>query len=139
MSRKTARETTMKLLYQIDISGETWVEVIQSFYENFEGDVLAEDEKVYIENCVKGTMESLKAIDEIIQKYSKEWKINRIAKVDLAIMRLAIYEMTQREDIPKAVSINEAIELSKKFGGENSSTFINGILGNIIREFNAND
>ena len=139
MSRKTARETTMKLLYQIDIGGETPGEAIESFYENFEGNELAKDEKDYIENCVKGTMESLKIIDEIIERYSKEWKINRIAKVDLAIMRLAIYEMTRREDIPKVVAVNEAIELSKKFGGENSSTFINGILGNIIREFKSND
>lgn len=139
MSRKTARETTMKLLYQIDISGETPVEVIENFYENFEGNELTEEDKEYIENCVKGTIESLKKIDEIIEKYSKEWKITRIAKVELAIMRLATYEMTCREDIPKVVAVNEAIELSKKFGGENSASFINGILGNIIKEFKTND
>jgi transcription antitermination protein NusB len=139
MSRTVAREMVMKLLYQIDIGKCEPSEVIHDFYENYEGKELGNEEKIYLENCVKGTMELIGVIDEIIERYSKEWKINRIAKVDLAILRLATYEMMKRDDIPKAVAVNEAIELGKKFGGENSSTFINGILGNILREFTQND
>lgn len=130
-----ARETAMKLLYQMDIGGSRPAEVINDFYENHEGKELNDEEKEYIENCITGTYDSLKSIDELIEKYSKEWKINRIAKVDLSIMRLAIYEMINRNDIPKVVAVNEAIELAKKFSGENSSNFINGLLGNIIKEY----
>jgi transcription antitermination protein NusB len=139
MSRTVAREMAMKLLYQIDIGKCEPMEAIHDFYENHEGKELIDQEKEYLENCVVGAMELLGPIDEIIERYSKEWKINRIAKVDLSIMRLAIYEMMKRDDIPKAVAVNEAIELGKKFGGENSSAFINGILGNIVREFTQND
>jgi N utilization substance protein B len=139
MSRTVAREMAMKLLYQIDIGKCEPKEAIYDFYENHEGKELIDQEKEYLENCVVGAMEILGTIDGIIERYSKEWKINRIAKVDLSIMRLATYEMMKRDDIPKAVAVNEAIELGKKFGGENSSTFINGILGNIVREFTKND
>lgn len=136
MSRTVARETTMKLLYQIDISGSSPEETLRVFYENREDNEIGSEDRDYIENSLKGTISSLKKIDEYIEKYSKEWKVNRIAKVDLAIMRLAIYEMINRDDVPNSVAINEAIELAKKFGGENSSIFINGIIGNIIRELN---
>lgn len=135
MSRKMARETTMKLLYQMDIGGSTPEDTINDFYENYEGKELGSDEKDYIKDCLEGTFRSLKIIDELIEKYSKEWKINRIAKVDLSIMRLCTYEMISRNDIPRAVAVNEAVELAKKFGGENSWNFINGVLGNIIKEY----
>lgn len=135
MSRKMARETTMKLLYQMDISKSTPDEVIEDYYDNYEGKELDEEVKSYIETSIKGTYGTLMEIDSLIEKYSKEWKINRIAKVDLSIMRLAIYEMINRKDIPRAVAVNEAIELAKKFGGENSSNFINGILGSIVKEY----
>ena len=134
MSRKSAREAAMQLIYQIDLGAANPDEAIVHFYENYEGKEFNEEDRVYIEGCVHGTCDSLKTIDEVIEKNSIEWKVNRIAKVDLAIMRLAIYEMTNRQDVPKAVAVNEAIELAKKFGGENSSSYINGVLGNIIRE-----
>jgi N utilization substance protein B len=133
MSRKSARESAMKLLYQIELGGSSSEEAIESFYENYEGKELTSEDKEYINVCVKGTAESVKNIDEQISKHTKEWKINRIAKVELSIMRLAIFEMINRKDIPKSVVVNEAIELAKKFGGENSSSFINGVLGNIIK------
>lgn len=134
MSRKTARETAMKLIYQMDMNGETGEEVLASFYENTEDEVSSED-KEYIEGCVTGFEQNREVIDTYISKYSKEWKISRIAKVDLAIMRLSIYEMMQREDVPDNVSVNEAVELSKKYSSDNSFSFVNGILGNVIKEF----
>lgn len=135
MSRKAARETVMKLLYQMDIGGILPDEVINNFYDNYEGKELSEEDRKFIENYVTGVYEFKDDIDRSIESSSKEWKINRIAKVDLSIMRLAIYEMKFREDIPKAVAVNEAIELAKKFGGENSANFINGILGSLIKEY----
>lgn len=133
MSRKTARETAMSLVYQMDIQQEPSDEIVDSFLENSETELNAEDEK-YIRECVNGVQNDKGIIDGMIEKYSKGWNIGRIAKVELAIMRLALYEMIEREDVPRVVAINEAIELAKKFGGENSSGFVNGILGNVINE-----
>lgn len=135
MSRKEARESAMQLIYQIGIGETNADECLKSYYDNLEVN-LAEDEKTYIDECVKGVEQNISEIDGYIEKFSRGWKINRIAKVDIAIMRLALYEMLHREDVPKVVSVNEAIELAKKYGGDNSPSFINGILGNIIKGLN---
>ncbi|TDT61943.1 transcription antitermination factor NusB [Fonticella tunisiensis] len=135
MSRKSARETAMKLVYQMDLNETGAEETLKNFYDHG-GEDLWDDEREYIENCVKGVYENLNKIDNYIEKYSKNWKINRIAKVDLAIMRLAIYEMLYRDDVPDVVAVDEAVELSKEYGGENSYSFINGVLGNVIKEIN---
>lgn len=132
MSRKSAREEVMKLVYQIIMNKSSSEEALQDFYENQENE-LPLDERDYISSCVTGIQENVEKIDKYIEEYSKGWKINRISKVDLAIMRLSIYEMIERQDVPNAVSINEAIELAKKYSGEKSSIFINGILGNVIK------
>jgi transcription antitermination protein NusB len=135
MSRKEARESAMQLIYQIGVGETNAEESLSSYYDNLEEN-LTDDEKSYIDECVSGVEKNISKIDSYIEKFSKGWKINRIAKVDIAIMRLALYEMLYKEDVPKVVAVNEAIELAKKFGGENSPGFINGILGNVIRELN---
>lgn len=133
MSRKAARELAMKLVFQMELTKESAVETINKINELDEYKNL-QDQMEYIEDCVKGVDKNKQLIDEYIEKYLKGWKINRIAKVDLAIMRLALYEMLYREDVPNAAAIDEAVELAKKYGGDNSPSFINGILGNIIKE-----
>ncbi|SHF01722.1 MULTISPECIES: transcription antitermination factor NusB [Caloramator] len=133
MSRKAAREMAMKLVFQMELTKESAVETFNKINELDEYNNL-QDQLEYIEDCVKGVDKNRQLLDEYIEKYSKGWKINRIAKVDLAIMRLALYEMLYREDVPNAAAIDEAIELAKKYGGDNSPSFINGILGNIIKE-----
>lgn len=138
MSRKLAREAAMKLVYQMDINGAESQEVLDSFFENSEEEIDSED-RSYIVNCVSGVKENIKNIDEYIEKYLKGWKMNRISKVDLAIMRLSIYEMTKRQDVPNIVAVNEALEIAKKFSGEKASVFINGILGKVIEEVGKND
>lgn len=138
MSRKLAREAAMKLVYQMEINGAESQEVLDSFFENSEEEIDSED-RSYIINCVSGVKENIKYIDEYIEKYLKGWKMNRISKVDLAIMRLSIYEMTKRQDVPNIVAINEALEIAKKFSGEKASVFINGILGKVIEEVGKND
>lgn len=138
MSRKLAREAAMKLVYQMDINGIESQEVLDSFFENSEEEI-GNDDKVYIVDCVSGVKENIEYIDAYIEKYLKGWKMNRISKVDLAIMRLSVYEMTKRQDVPNIVAVNEAIELAKKFSGEKSSVFINGILGRVIEEVGKND
>lgn len=132
MSRKSAREEVMKLIYQLIMNKTSSEEVLQDFYENQENELSAE-EKEYINSCVTGIQRYEEKIDKYIEEYSKGWKLSRISKVDLAIMRLSIYEMLERKDVPNASSVNEAVELAKKYSGEKSSAFINGILGNIIK------
>lgn len=138
MSRKLAREAAMKLVYQMQINVIDSKETLDNYFENSE-EQLDETDKEYITECVKGVEENKKAIDEYIERYSKGWKVNRISMVDLAIMRLSIYEMLKREDVPNAASVNEAIELAKKYSGEKSSVFVNGILGRVIEEVGKDD
>jgi len=133
MGRKNAREKAMTLIYQMEITNYTADEIIKDFYENNEVKFSYEDIE-YIKDCVYGVERNLNVIDSYIEKYSQGWKLNRIAKVDLSIMRLAIYEMLKREDVPNPVAINEAVELAKKYGTDQSPAFINGILGRVIEE-----
>lgn len=138
MSRKWAREKAMTLIYQVDVNVNNAQDTINNFFDHEEEEVALE-EKEYITDCVKGVEANLNEINILIEKHSKGWKLSRIARVDLAILRLSIYEMLKRNDVPNVVSVNEAIELAKKFGGENSASFVNGILGSAIKEIKTDD
>lgn len=128
MGRKASREIAMKLLYQLEIQKEDKEEQIGVVLE--END-LTDKDKEYILDIVNGVQKNISHIDSIIEKHSKGWKINRIPKVDLSVLRLAVYEIGFREDIPFNVSINEAVEIAKKYSGEEAGAFINGILGKV--------
>ncbi len=130
MARKFAREALMKLLYEKDVAGEHHKESLLALIDEYK--LNANDEK-YIKEILFSMDEEQSKIDGYIEKYAKGWTVDRMSKVDLAILRLAIYEILYKEDIPYGVSINEAVELAKKYGNEKSSSFINGILGNFVR------
>ncbi|HEY8361425.1 MAG TPA: transcription antitermination factor NusB [Tissierellaceae bacterium] len=130
MGRKQAREGTMKLIYQMEINDDFSDEALSSFLENFSFD---QAEKEYITDAYVKIKDNLKTIDTYIENTLDGWKINRLAKVDLAILRVALYEILYRDDIPIEVSINEAIEIAKKYSNEDSYRFINGVLGSIVR------
>ncbi len=127
-SRKLAREMAVEFLFQIEFQRESIKEQVENFLDS-----LGEEnfDKDYFYEIINGVINSQKEIDEIISNKAIGWKLERIAKIDLAILRVAIYEMKHREDIPVGVSINEAVELGKKFGTNDSSRFINGILGQV--------
>ena len=133
MSRRTAREEAFKLLYQIDVQKESDQNILDVFYEEYEQD---EKDRTYISDVVAGVTKSLSEIDEIIQKSSTSWKTNRISKVNMAILRLAVYEMLKREDIPTTVSINEAVELTKTYDSIESGAFVNGVLDSVQKILN---
>ncbi|KPU28091.1 antitermination protein NusB [Caloranaerobacter sp. TR13] len=133
MSRKIAREAAVKLLYQMEINEDFSKQTKEIFLKN---NRLKEDEIEYLDRVFERLIEKLPIIDSKIEKYSEGWKINRIAKVDLSILRLAIFEIMYMEDIPVEVSINEALEISKKYSTEESSKFINGLLGGFVKEWN---
>ncbi|AFK86933.1 MULTISPECIES: transcription antitermination factor NusB [Thermoanaerobacterium] len=135
MNRTQAREWLVKLLYQYDISKLEPQKIFDKFLEDNDPG----DEKDYIENTLFGVIKNLDNIDEKIKKYLKNWDINRIAKIDLAIMRCSFYEILYSADIPSSVSINEAVEIAKKYSTEKSPAFINGILGNLVRDIIGGD
>ncbi|HHU49071.1 MAG: transcription antitermination factor NusB [Caldicoprobacterales bacterium] len=131
MARRLAREAAMSLLYQRIFSERYDIDELKGMVDN----ELELDERdiSYIEDIIEGCSRNMEKIDNIIRRNSKGWKFERISKVDLSILRLALYEILYRDDIPESVSINEAVELAKKYGGEKTGSFINGILGSFIR------
>ena len=131
MSRKDAREAAFKILYQVDIQKCDIQKILNTYYEE---NVVTDDDKKYIDEVTIGTFSNLQSIDETIIKGLKSWTLNRISKVDKAILRLAVYEIFYREDIPERVSIFEAVELVKKFDSPKAGGFVNGILRGIIRK-----
>ena len=96
--------------------------------------ILLLEDLEYIKSISKGVSEKVSELDEAISKHLKGWKMERICKTDLAILRLAIYEILYRDDIPYKVSVNEAVELAKSFGEDSSPSFINGVLAGIVKD-----
>ncbi len=150
MSRRIAREGAFKVLYSLNYVDDNDIDNI--IYESLKEDnvfwadeensikslfnSVNERDKEFYAELIKGTLKNIDNIDNIIELNLKSWKMDRIAKVDLAILRLAIYELLYRDDIPDSVAINEAVELGKSYGTDDSGSFINGVLGRIVREFN---
>lgn len=130
MGRKQAREGAMQLLFQMDSNGDFSADVISSYLENFPHD---KGEMEYINRVIQGVLENREEIDTQIQKNLQGWSLDRIAKVDLATLRIAIYEIKFMDDIPVEVSINEAIEIAKKFSTDDSFKYVNGVLGGYVR------
>ncbi|MBC5647141.1 transcription antitermination factor NusB [Christensenella tenuis] len=133
MSRTSARETAMKLLYEYSITGTLNGDSLENAPDALGAESLDENNLRYVEEVIAGLAEKCNEIDGIISSNSKSWKLERIAKVDLAILRLALYELLYMDDIPQKVTINEAIELAKKYSAEKSYQFVNGLLGGYLR------
>ncbi|MGL5575757.1 MAG: transcription antitermination factor NusB [Sarcina sp.] len=135
MNRKKSREYLMQLVYQMEMTKESAGEVFDSFMENEEIDKNGIDLR-YIKSCLIGIMREKDLIDTNIAENLMNWKIGRVSKVNLAIARVAVYEMLlyKEDDIPAKVAINEAIELCKAFSDEKSVSFINGMLDKIYKK-----
>ncbi len=132
MTRRELREEIFKLLFMVEFySKEELPEQVKSYFEDFPETEISEKDYAYIENKYENICVVLPEIDEKLSAASKGWKLERMGKTDLTILRLAVYEMFYDEDIPVGVAINEAVELAKNFGGEESPSFINGVLGKL--------
>ena len=132
MSRRQARELALQTLFQLDFNTTGKDEALQTALS--EHDNIDENTRKYTEDLVIGTQEHLKEIDTIIGDISNDWKIDRMPGIDRNIARMAIYEMNfGNESLPPNVVINEAIELAKLFGTEESGRFVNGILGTLVK------
>lgn len=132
MSRKTAREVAMKLAFARLSGGEDTYESVLE--KSGISEKVTEADVLFSNEILEGVESNMEEIDSIINELSEGWKVERMPKVDLSILRIAIYEMLYREDIPSGVSINEAVELAKNFGGDRSASYINGMLGTLSKK-----
>ncbi len=131
MKRQEARQLMMQLIFQMEAQKDFGQELCESFLEK---SIKSDDEqRKYADRVISAFIENREAIDAAIEEASVKWHIRRMAKVDLAVLRLAVTELRylDDEDIPLQVAINEAVNLAKKFGAEESGKFVNGILGKI--------
>ncbi len=129
--RRKARELAVQILYQMEMKGAEPKVVFELFWE---AESVPPDIRQFTTDLVEGTYRNRKEIDELIEKHSLHWKLNRMAVVDRNILRLGVYELLYLHDVPTSVILNEAIEIAKKFGTEESGAFINGILDNVAKE-----
>ena len=133
MSRTTAREVAMMMHFSNLLGGEDTPEYVCEKAEL--AGSLDEEDLLYVNQMLEGVDAHTPQLDEYVSRYAKDWTIDRIARVDLSILRVAIYEMLYRkEDVPAGAAINEAVELAKRYGGERSYAFVNGILGSVAKE-----
>ena len=134
MKRREAREFAFAVLFEKTFKDESIDEIIKNASEDRE--IIVDD---YVYNTCINIELNLEVIDELISRYLTKWKINRISRVSLSALRLGVYELEFSEDIPEKVSINESVELAKKYEGEDSAAFVNGVLGAFIRAKKANE
>jgi len=130
MGRRASREAAMKLLYQLEIQKGDRSEQVETALEDCS---LTDNDKKYIRGIVDGVEEKTALLDSIIEKYAMGWKISRLSKIDLSVLRIGIYEILYREDIPFSVSVNEAVELAKKYSNEDAGAFVNGLLAKVSK------
>ena len=133
MIRTELREHIFKMLFQIEFYDPSDMPDHMKYYFEMLDDAGDKDKK-YIQEKYDAAAEHIPEIDALLNENAEGWKTSRMNKVDLTILRLAVYEMKWDADIPDRVAINEAVELAKRFGGESSSSFVNGILGKIAKQ-----
>lgn len=134
IQRRKSRELALKVLYQNQFLSDSLEKILKiTLPELLKENPLSEQEVQYCQKILKSFYENKESIDKLITTYSSHWKHERIAFIDLNIMRISILEMLYHPEIPKKVSLNEALELSKVFGSKNSPSFINGILDKVLK------
>ena len=129
--RRRSRELALQVLYQLDITKKDAHQALAQLRENF---ITKEDDHEFTERIVLGVIEHCLEMDRLIEKYSEHWQLGRMMIIDLNILRMAIFELLYCKEIPPKVSLNEAIDLGKRYGSEESGSFINGILDRIQNE-----
>lgn len=134
MSRKTTRETAFKTIFEIPFhSSNTYDELIEFNSSYFDEAITQKTDLEYFKAVTGQCFINIEEIDDKISHNLKEWSIDRISKINLSILRLAVSEIMYLDDIPYQVSINEAVELAKKYGDDDSPAFINGVLASVIK------
>ncbi|MEZ0535753.1 transcription antitermination factor NusB [Caldicellulosiruptoraceae bacterium PP1] len=131
IKRRNTRELSMKILYAYRYDNNKDIKSFIDIFLSQNSDINKEFDKEYLERIATGVIQNQNSIDSLIEKYSKDWEINRIPKVELELLRIAIFELLYVAEVPVSVAIDEAVDLANIFGGENAPKFVNGILGSI--------
>lgn len=133
--RRKGREAAFQLIYQIDLGGMSFEDASREFWDQLG---VPKDARDFAVSLIKGVVDNLPKIDELISEYSHNWKLHRMNTVDKNILRIGVYELIFCADTPTKVVINEAIEIGKKFGTQDTGSFINGILDKIAKSVREN-
>jgi N utilization substance protein B len=135
-ARRSGREAALQMLFQLEASGASADQVIDLFWRLFEGDP---EGRPYADTIVRGVAETIGEIDKRVTGASTNWRIERMARVDRNLLRLGTWELMFRHDVPRAVVLDEAVELAKSFGTDESSAFVNGVLDRIANDLGRKD
>ena len=131
IKRRRSRESAIQVLYQRDRTKQDAQKALAHFKEHF---LEKKENDEFLVRIVLGVLDHEKEIDQLIEHYSENWRLDRIAPIDRAILRMAIFELLYCEEIPPKVTLNEAVDLGKQYGSEDSGSFINGILDQILNK-----
>ncbi len=134
MSRRELREHVFRMLFRREFFGteEEFREQVGLYLEEL--DPLEEKDRIYMRDKVEDIYRLVPELDEKLNEVARGWKTGRMSKVDLTILRLALYEMRHEDSVPEKVAINEAVEIARKYGGDDSPSFVNGILAKLVAE-----
>jgi N utilization substance protein B len=135
-ARTTAREAALQMLFAIDATGNDVEQAITDFWRELPGDA---EGREYADALVRGVRDGAEQLDERIRAASQNWRLERMARIDRNALRLGTYELLTRSDVPRAVILDEAVELAKRFGGDESSKFVNGVLDRIADDLGRQD
>jgi len=135
-ARSTAREAAMQMLFAIDATGAEAEQVIRDFWRELPGDA---EGREYADEAVRGVIRHLQATDARVQVASTNWRVERMARVDRNLLRLGAWELEHCRDIPRAVVLDEAVEIAKRYGTEDSGAFVNGVLDRIADDCGRTD
>ena len=134
MSRRLAREAAMCLLYEREVGGAPGDQTLEEMKDVLQTEKIMDKHGDYIEAVLQLYDEKKSLIDAVIERYCRSWKLDRLSRVDLSILRLAVMEIYFFEDIPEKVTVNEAVEMAKKYSTDKAPGFINGVLGSVLEE-----
>jgi N utilization substance protein B len=135
-ARTTAREAALQMLFAMEATGNDAEQVIYDFWRELPGDA---EGREYADQLVRGVQQDLEAIDQRIRAASQNWRLERMARIDRNALRLGAHELQTRTDVPRAVILDEAVELAKRFGSDESSKFVNGVLDRIADDLGRKD
>jgi N utilization substance protein B len=130
-ARSSGRESALQMLFAMEAGGGSAERVVAAYWRETPGDP---EGREYADRVLRGVADELTAVDEAIRKASTNWRLERMARVDRNVLRLGAWELMRTTDVPRAVILDESVELAKKFGSEDSSAFVNGVLDRIATD-----
>ena len=130
-ARSSGRESALQMLFAMEAGGGSAERAIAAYWRETPGDP---EGREYADRAVRGVADELEKVDEVIRRASTNWRLERMARVDRNVLRLGTWELLQQTDVPRAVILDEAVELAKRFGSEESGAFVNGVLDRVASD-----